>query len=85
MRSIVSRLLPAGLSGILLIRDHVDAELGQPGHRVFYLLGRNVVGRQDGIEFVIGDEAALLTLLQKKFLKRAVKGHRIVPLGVLPV
>ena len=63
MRSIVSRFLPAGLSGFLLIRDHVDAELGQPGHRVFDLLGRNVVGWQDGIEFVKGDEAALRTLL----------------------
>jgi len=84
MRSIVSRFLPAGLSGFLLIRDHVDAELGQPGHRVFYLLGRNVVGWQDGIEFVKGDEAALRTLLQN-FLNWGVKGHRIVPLRVLPV
>jgi len=68
----------------LLISDHVDAELGKPGHCVSYLLGRNVVGRQDGIKFVIGDEAALLTLLQK-FFNWGVKGYRVVPLRVLPV
>ena len=45
--------------GILAL-DDVDAKLGKIGHRVFDLLGRNLIGRKRGIQLVVGDEAALL-------------------------
>ena len=48
-----------GLLGVLVL-DDVDAELGEHRHRVLDLLGRHLLGRQRGVQFVIGEVAALL-------------------------
>ena len=44
----------------LLALDDVDAHLGEHRHRVLDLLGGHLVGRQRGVQLVIGDVAALL-------------------------
>jgi hypothetical protein len=49
----------------LLGLDDVDAGLGQHRHRVLDLLGGHFVGRQRGVQLVIGDVAALLALLDE--------------------
>ena len=53
-----------GLGGggllVLLALDDVDAELGEHRHRVLDLLRGHLVGRQRGVQLVIGDVAALL-------------------------
>ena len=45
--------------------DHVDAGFRQHRHRVLDLLGGHFVGRQGGVQFVIGDVAALLAFLDE--------------------
>ena len=50
----------AGIVGVVLGLDDVDAHLGQHRHRVLDLLGGHLVGRQGGVQLVIGDVAALL-------------------------
>ena len=49
-----------GLFVLLFALDDVDAHLVEHRHRVFDLFGRDLVGRQDLVQFVIGDVAALL-------------------------
>ena len=52
-----------GGGGLLLALfglDDVDAHLRDHGHGVLDLLGGNLLGRQGGVQFVVGDVAALL-------------------------
>ena len=44
----------------LLALDNVDAQFGQHRHRVLDLLRRHLIGWQGGVQFVIGQVAALL-------------------------
>src|SRR5947209_4211416 len=55
-------LLGLGLGRLLafLSFDQVDAELGQHRHGVFDLVRRDLIGRQRGVQLVIGQIAALL-------------------------
>ena len=48
---------------LLFVLDDVDAHLGEHRHRVLDLLGGHLVRRQDLIQFVVGDVAPLLGLL----------------------
>ena len=60
------RLLLGGfrLGLLLLVRFHdVDAHVGEHRHRVFDLLGGDLLGGEHGIQLVDGDVAALLRLL----------------------
>ena len=50
---------------LLLGLDHVDAGFRQHGHGVLDLLGGHFVGRQGGVQLVVGDVAALLALLDE--------------------
>jgi hypothetical protein len=50
---------------LLLGLDDVDAGLRQHGHRVLDLLGGHLIGRQGGVQLVVGDVAALLALLDE--------------------
>ena len=50
---------------LLLGLDDVDAGFRQHRHRVLDLLGGHFVGRQGGVQLVIGDVAALLALLDE--------------------
>ena len=47
--------------------DDIDAELGEHGHRILDLLGRDLVGRQRRVQFLVGDIAAFLAVLDKLF------------------
>ena len=44
----------------VFVLDDVDAHFREHGHGVLDLLGRHLVGRQGGVQVVIGDVAALL-------------------------
>ena len=61
-RDFAFAVLGLGLGGLFafLALDDVDAELGEHRHRVFDLLRRHLVLRQRGVQFVIGQVAALL-------------------------
>ena len=53
-----------GLGLLLVVRfDDVDAHVGEHRHRVFDLLGGDLLGGKHGIQLVDGDVAALLRLL----------------------
>ena len=58
---------------LLLGLDHVDAGFRQHRHRVLDLLGGHLVGRQGGVQLVIGDVASLLALLDE-LLELGAKG-----------
>ena len=57
--------------GIVVVLDDVDAHLRDRGHDVLDLLGRHLVLRQRLVDFVIGDDAALLGA-GDQFLDRSV-------------
>jgi len=58
----VAFLLRGGRGGLLalLAFDDVDAGLGEHRHGVLDLLGGHLIGRQGGVQLVIGDITALL-------------------------
>ena len=58
---------------LLLGLDHVDAGFRQHRHGVLDLLGGHFVGRQGGVQLVVGDVAALLALLDE-LLELGAKG-----------
>jgi hypothetical protein len=51
--------LGGAVLGLLALDDRY-AHLGERGHGVFDLLRRHLIGRQNLVQFVIGDIAALL-------------------------
>ncbi len=57
----------------LFALDQVDAHFGQHRHRIFDLLGRHLVRRHGGIQFVIGDVTALFPA-RDQLLDRNTKG-----------
>ena len=63
----LGRLSRSGGGGLFLLLglDHVDAGFRQHRHRVLDLLGGHFVGRQGGVQLVVGDVAALLALLDE--------------------
>src|SRR5260370_1392848 len=58
---------------LLLGLDHIHAGFRQHGHGVLDLLGGHFVGRQGGIQLVVGNVAALLALLDE-LLELGAKG-----------
>ncbi len=57
--------------GRFLVLDDVDAHFGDRGHHVLDLLGRHLVLREGLVQFIVGDEAALLGA-GEQFLDRRV-------------
>jgi hypothetical protein len=57
--STISPLLVLALLGLVVL-DDVDAHLREHRHHVLDLLGGHLFGRQDGVQLVVGDVAALL-------------------------
>ena len=73
----LSNFFGAGLGGggflAVFALDDVDAHFRKHGHGVFDLLGRDLIGRQRGIEVVIGDVTALLAF-GDHLLDRRIEG-----------
>src|SRR5476649_277633 len=67
---------------LLLGLDHVNAGFRQHRHGVLDLLGGHFVGRQGGVQFVVGDVAALLALLDE-LLELSTKGIEQGGIGAL--
>ena len=71
--------------GRFLVLDDVDPHLGDRAHHVLDLLGRILVLRQRGVQFVIGDDPALLAAGDQFLDRRVVEvdQRRIAAVGGL--